>query len=344
MDSVNDTFNTTDIAEEEVEDLIPSRKIQFWTILCFQIPSLACTIFLFYHLLVHKNLRKLLHNHVIIILLFLAFFIEVIDNSLYLDAYRHQGKSSFASSPFICLMWLYVDYGFYGAVTIFLAWGSFERHILIFHRQRFLATKMKRITFHYLPLGMITIYTIGFYLGVVVFPPCENIFDYEVEVCGMAPCYEAVPWLNLWDYMINGTMCTLIEAVCSISLLIRVLRKRCHVQRAVHWKKHRKMTIQLLSISTLSLSITLPQALITIIRETAPQMQDFGSTISSYLFYMTTYVVLLLPFVSLGSFPELWPKLSFLTGRRQGAVAPFKVAAATVRNKSGTVQPQITLK
>lgn len=344
MENVSDMFNSTDIAEEENEELIPSRTVQFWTILSFQIPSLACTIYLLYHLMLDKNLRKLLHNHVIIILLFLAFVVELIDNSLYLDAYRHHGKSSLASSPFICLLWLYVDYGFYGAVTVFLAWGSFERHILIFHRQQFLATKMKRIIFHYLPLGMIAIYMIGFYIGVIVFPPCENVFDYELEVCGMAPCYEEIPWLNVWDYLINGTICTLIEAVCSVSLLIRVLRKRCRVQQSLNWRKHRKMTIQLLSISTLSLSITLPQALVTVVQETIPGMKDFGSEISSYLFYLTTYVILLLPFVCLGSLPELWPKLSFLTRRRRGVVAPFTVTAATVRKNSGTVRPQITLK
>ena len=341
MGKAIDIDNEIDNGEQEYEELVPSRTVQFWTILVFQIPSLACTIYLLCHLIFDKKLRKLLHNHVVIILLLLTFVINVIDNSLYLDAYRHQGRSSFPPSPFVCLLWIYVDYGFYGAVTVFLAWASFERHILIFHYHRFLRSKIKRILFHYLPLCLLLIYMIGFYLGILIFPPCENIFQYDLEVCGMEPCYEHVSWLNLWDYLINGTMCTLIEAICSVSLLVRVLHKRCRAHRSLRWKKHRKMTIQLLSISALSLSITLPQTLITAVQQIVPGMDDFGSDVAPYFFYLTTYVVLFLPFVALASFPELLPKLPNLRRRRQHVVVPFTVAPATVRKYSDVRRPHI---
>jgi len=319
MENTSEVTNDTDTNDE----LIPSRKIQFWTILVFQIPSLACTIYLLYHFLFNKHLRQPLYNHVIIIILFLVFLVEVIDNPLYLDAYLHNGRSSFHSSSTICLIWLFVDYGVYGAITIFLTWASFERHILIFHHNQLLGTKLKRIIFHYTPLGILSIYMMGFYMGVIVFPPCKNIFDYNIEACGMSPCYEEVPWLNIWDYLINGTMCTLIEAVCSISLLIRVIWKRYRAHRPIHWRKHRKMTIQLLSITTLSLSITLPQSLITAVQEIVPGMNNFASEVASYFFYLTDFVVLFLPFVCFGCLPEVWPKLIPIKRRRQRTVTPF---------------------
>jgi hypothetical protein len=316
------------------DELIPSRQIQFWTILMFEIPSLACIIYLLYHFLFDKNLRQALHNHVIIILLFFVFIVEVIDNPLYLDGYLHNGRSSFPSSPLICLIWLFVDYGVYGAITVFLTWASFERHILVFHYHQFMGTKLKRILFHYIPLGILFIYMTGFYLGVIVFPPCENIFDYELEACGMSPCYQDVFWLNIWDYLINGTMCTILEAIFSIFLLIRVIWKRHHAHRSIHWKKHRKMIIQLLSITTLSLSITLPQTLLTAVQEMIPGMNDFGSEVESYFFYLSSYVVLLLPFVTLGSCPELMP----FKKRHQRAIVPFTMTR--VRRHSIKAQPQ----
>jgi hypothetical protein len=314
--------NTSEITDV-YEELIPSRKVQFWTILMFEIPSLACTIYLLYHFLLHKNLRRALHNHVLIILLVFTFIVEVIDNPLYLDGFLHCGRSSFPSSPVVCLIWLFVDYGVYGAITVFLAWASFERHILVFHYHQFMETKFKRILFHYIPLGILLIYMIGFYMGVIVFPPCENVFNYDLETCGMSPCYQNVSWLNIWDYFINGTICTIIEAICSIFLLIRVIWKRYHAHQPVHWKKHRKMIIQLLSITTLSLSIILPQTLITAVQQMVPGMNDFGAEIEPYFFYLTTYIVLLLPFVTLGCFPELRPKVIPFKRRHQRAVVPF---------------------
>lgn len=320
--------------EDSSTDLIPSRQVQFWTILVFEIPSLACTIYLFYHIIVNKKLRQALHNHVIIILLFLSFIINIIDQPFYLDAYLHNGKNSFQSSPIICLIWLYVDYGFYGAITVFFAWASFERHILIFYYNQCLRTKMKRMIFHYIPLIVLSIYMIGFYIGVIIFPPCENSFDYEIEACGMSPCYEEISWLNIWDYLINGAMCTLIEAICSISLLIRVLWKRHRAHQPIHWKKHRKMTIQLLSISTLSLTTTLPQTLITAVQQIIPGMTDFAYEVEPYFFYLTTFVVLLLPFVTLGCFPELWPNVVFFKIRQHIVVVPITTTPARLQFNS----------
>jgi hypothetical protein len=108
--------------EEQPEQVIPPSPVQFWTFLIFEIPSLACTIFLLYHLLFNRQLRNALHNHVIIIFLFLTLFIEILDNPLYTDAYRlGDNQNSFPIISSICLMWWFIDYGFYGAITVFLA-------------------------------------------------------------------------------------------------------------------------------------------------------------------------------------------------------------------------------
>jgi hypothetical protein len=318
-------MNTTD------KDLIPSRQIQFWTILVFEIPSLACISYLLPNLLLKKHLRQALQNHVIIIVLFLCLLIELIDNPFFLDAYLQRGPSSFASSPAICLLWWFVDYGVYGAITVFMAWAAFERHLLIFYPHRCFNTRRKRIFFHYAPLTILSLYLCGFYLGILIFPPCENEFDYKREACGLSPCYQGIPCLNIWDYLINGSVCTLIEAFFSCTLLTRTIYRRYRVQQSIDWRKHRKMAIQLLSISFLSMTITLPQATLTTVQRTIPGMAHFAYELSSYLFFLSTFVVLLLPFICLGCYSELWPRLL----RRTRTVAPIRMSA--IRKLSLTV-------
>ncbi|CAF1444700.1 unnamed protein product [Rotaria sp. Silwood1] len=326
MNQCNHTLNTSILFDQPSHALIPSEQVHFWTFLVFEIPSLVCTIYLLYHLLFDKRLRKALHNHVIIILLFLCFLVEVIDIPLYLDAYLHGGRNSFHSSSMICLLWWFIDYGIYGAFIVFMTWASFERHILIFYHHQLLRTRLKRIIFHYIPLGIISIYMSGFYIGVIFFPPCENLFDFESVECGMFPCYQEVSWLNIWDYLINGGMCVFIEAVCSVILLIRVIWQKHRIRQPIHWRKHRKMTIQLLSISILSLSIVLPENIIVVIQQIMPEMNDFASDTMSYFFYLTYFVILLLPLVSLACLPELWPQLTSFRKRRERTVAPFMMS------------------
>ncbi|CAF1405652.1 unnamed protein product [Adineta ricciae] len=319
--------NETNVSEEEINEIVPSAKVQFWTFLIFEIPSLICLIYLVYHLLTNKNLRQALNNHVIIILLFLCLIIEIIDIPLYLDAFLHNGTNSFHPSTNICLLWWLIDYGAYGAVIIMLTWASFERHILIFHHNRFLSTKRKRIIFHYIPLGLIAIYIIGFYIGVIIFPPCENTFDMDSLSCGSSPCYLEVTWLDMCDFMLNGVICTVIEAICSVGLLIRVIWQKHRVHQPILWRKHRKMTIQLLSISTLSLSIIFPQSLLAFIRKMIPGMDSFAAVSASYFFYLVSFVILLLPIVSLACLPELWRKfLIFKRRPRQTITVPFVAA------------------
>jgi hypothetical protein len=326
----NETINDTNSYEYDYDEdsLIPSAQVQFWTYLILEIPSLFCTIFLLYYLIFDRRLRRQLHNHVVIILLFLCFIILVIDNSLYLDGWRTGHGNSFPSSPSVCLLWWFIDYGFYGAISLFLLWASFERHILVFHRRRLLGTTCKIFYIHYLPLIILSIYLISFYTSVIILPPCKNYFYFDTLACGSYPCYQDISWINAWDYLFNGVLCNILEALFSISLVLRTIWRKFISQRGFHWKKYRKMTIQLLSISTLSLCTNLPQSLIILVRQIYPDMSDFGINVEPYFFYFTGYIILLLPFVCLGCLPELWPKLFFCCGRHRRTIGPMTIIAA----------------
>ncbi len=334
--------NSTGTDDSDEEATIPPSSVQFWTFLIFEIPSLACTIFLLYHLLTNPQLRKALHNHVIIIFLFLTLCIEIFDDPFYIDAYRYGGNAnSFPMTTSICLMWWLMDYGFYGAITVFLAWASIERHILVFHHHQLLRTRRQKFLLHYLPLIIVSIYIFGFYIGVIFFPPCENTFDFESLGCGLSPCYGNIPYLNTWDYLGHEIFCTFIETIFSVALIIRVLWQKRRSRQRLDWRKHRKMAFQLLSISALSLTIVFPQSLITVIQQIGgPQLSNFGAGVNPYLFYLYTFVVYLLPFICLGSLPELWPKLLFFKPKRKQPIAVVTVTAG--RSESIPIQSRQT--
>ena len=328
------------VDESENAPVIPSSQVQFWTLLLFEIPSLACTLFLLYHLLRDRRLRQALNNHVIIILLVLTLGIELFDNPLYIDASRIDGRrNSFAMVPSVCLMWWLFDYGAYGAITVFLAWGSFSRHILVFHQRQLLRTARQRFFVHYLPLITLSFYLTTFYVVVILFPPCENTFNFESVACGLSPCYLNVSYLNLWDYLVNGIVCTSIETACSIGLLARVFWQRRRAHQQLNWRKHRKMAFQLLSISCLSLTVALPLFSITVIREVGgPRVADFGVDLDPYLSFLYIFTVLLLPFMCLGYLPELWPKLCLAKRPERRGVGPMPMMATAGQASSDKIR------
>ena len=315
------------ISVQEATSIIPSDSVQFWSILLLEIPSLACTLFLLYHLLRDRHLWQALHNHVIIILLVLTLGIEIFDNPLYIDASRIDGShNSFTMVPSICLMWWLFDYGAYGAITVFLAWGSIERHILVFHPRQLLRTARQRFFVHYLPLIILSFYLTTFYVVVILFPPCENTFDFGSVACGLSPCYLNVSYLNLWDYLVNGILCTSIETACSVGLLVRVFWQKHRAHRPMNWRKHRKMSFQLLSVSCLSLTFVVPQSLIVVIRRVGgSNLAEFANGWDPYLTYLYTFVVLLLPFICLICLSELWPRIWFLNWKSRRAIGPLAI-------------------
>ena len=133
-----------------------------------------------------------------------------------------------------------------------------------------------------------------------------------------------IRWLNAWDYILNGILSNILEALFSTLLLIRIIWRRYYSTKTFQWKKYRKMAFQLLSISALSLTINFPQSLIILVRQIIPNMSDFAINIEPYFFYFTGYIILLLPFVCICSLPELWPK-SLFKKINQRTVVPMTI-------------------
>ncbi|CAF1249071.1 unnamed protein product [Adineta ricciae] len=282
-----------------------SRTARFWLLLLSEVPSLICSIFIIFHLLIDRQERRSLNNHPIILMNITGLFLKCTDVPFYLDFIRN-GKVS-PSTPIHCLIWWVGAIAFYYITCLLAAWASMERHILVFHRAR-LNTAKGRFLFHYFPLIIICIYSIIFYTWVIFILPCENIYDYTLPVCGAIPCYINDPIFGVWELIFHGCICTIITTVFSIGLVIRVIIEKLSRHLPIEWRKHRKMTIQMLSISSIFIFFNLPITTMAI-AHLAGLPYDVGAEIQLYFFFLSYWLIFLLPFVSLNSLTNLKQKI-----------------------------------
>lgn len=292
------------------------RSLRFTLLIIFDIPSVACSLFVLYHLLINRTSRYALHNHTIIILLFIALIFQLTDIPWYLD-FIHRG-SVLPQKPIRCLLWWLVDLGFYNTAANILAWTSIERHILVFH-DRWVSTRKKRLFVHYLPLTFLILYSTIYYTVVIFFPPCQHRYIYTLPVCAASPCHLFHPILGLWEMGVHGCLSTIIVAFFSIALLIRVIVYRRRRNRVFRWKIYRKMIIQLLSVSALYLLLNFPIMIISV-AHLCGLPPDVGVEEQQISFFLTYWVMFLLPFVTLSSLPGLRKKIReirFLKRHRQ---------------------------
>ena len=281
------------------------HKVRFWMILVFYVPSVSCSFFVLYHVLLDRSLRQALHNHVILVLLFMNLIVQLTSFPWILNYYRLEYV--WPQTYSFCLTWLFIDEALYITTTLLFAWATFERHILIFH-DRLVATRCKVILVHYLPIVILLLYCISYDIIVVVVPPCKHHFDYTEVVCGSSICSYDTHLTAMWDVTVNDIIPTVIVVVCSVTLLLRVLYQKSRMNQAIRWRTYRKMTIQVLSVSLLYLIIYMPKMIIEFLHLCgAPE--HTGAHFMVYAEFFAYYGNLLLPFVCAGSMPELQKKI-----------------------------------
>jgi hypothetical protein len=175
--------------------------------------------------------------------------------------YRYNGV--WERSPIFCQIWGFLDWGIYITQTILFAWATTERHILIFH-DKWVSTREKRFFMHYLPPILILLYCLIFYVIVYFLPVCENIFNNSIMLC-VKPCIFYDYIFSMWEMIVHQIIPAVIIIVFSIALFVRVLWQKHRIHQPVQWRKHRKMIIQVLSISVLYLFFFFPYAIYIII-------------------------------------------------------------------------------
>lgn len=296
-------------------------QVRFPVFLSFDILSLLCTLFLFRFLLFDRKLRRFHHNYIIIILLFLGFFYELTNIPFHLrnDFY---GTPWLASNNFY-IFWVFLDYSLYSIQISLFAWASIERHILIF-KDSWLSTRVKRLFIHYLPPLAIMIYYLIYYCMIYFNTPCNYPFNDYLNGGLYVPCAFDRTFWSAWELLAHQTIPTLIIMIFSLSLLIRVVKQKHHMQRSINWRQHRKMTIQLLSISIIYVVFNTPWVAIMLGYQYGLQM-DIAYIGLIYAKFFLYNIIFLFPFVCCLSLPELKLKLKYvicICSKRQHQINP----------------------
>jgi hypothetical protein len=316
----NDTFNNSNNSLTDYNAFI-SNTVKFWVYLVFLIPSIICSLFVLYYLLSNRTLRHAHHNHAIIIFLFIGLIYEVTIYPWMLYFYHHDGQ--WTRSDFFCTLWTFIDWGLYYTQTILFAWAIMERHILIFHR-KWISTKKKRLLAHYLPLIMLVLYCLIYYVVVIFFPPCKNNFDDYYMICVELCLFFESSALYTYDTFVHQILPNLAIVVFSLALLLRVRWQKRRIGQSLQWRKHWKMTVQLLFVSMIYLIFALPVALMNLLH-LCGLSQDATANFMEYLLLLNYSLILLCPFACASALPQPINKIKkiLLLRRQVRTVAPI---------------------
>ncbi|CAF0816871.1 unnamed protein product [Rotaria sordida] len=297
--SVNNTLTNTSTSEAVVAN---NRSIKLAILLPCQVLSIICSLFVFTNIVYRSSkLIKPIGNHFILALLMTS-FVQVTTELSMVENYLDTGVVR-PSTYGYCLFFNWYEFSLNGISLFVMLWASIERHIMIFSQATF-QIHWKRIAFHYIPLSIAILYTPLCYACLIYIHSCFNNWNYNELLC-TAPCFYQNKILGIGDWLVNIIIPAFAIAFANLLLIIRVIYRSTGIRHnAERTKKNRKMTIQLLAISSLFLVFWLPIAVTGLIQ------QFFSPTFLidvqfNIFFYLIYFIQLFLPFVCLISLPEL---------------------------------------
>ncbi|CAF2970497.1 unnamed protein product [Rotaria sp. Silwood2] len=280
--------------------------VKVWLMSIVTSIAIICSVIHLYQLFTKRVLREALNNHAIIVLNILTLCVLVLDVPFYLGI-LHTGYVWFPT-PAFCLYWWNIDEFCYQITLVTVAVASVQRHFLIFH-EKWLSTAKKRFFIHYIPICLAIAYPILFnVLGQFVGSWCTvPVYDYTKPWCQNVPCFMNNTYLHMWDMFFNWVFIGWVSFIADLFLITRVLwHRRIRLHQPIVWRKHRKMTIQLLSISLFSSSFNSPMLTYTGMRffKLVPA-SDYSTAMEIYFVYY--FSAILLSLVMILSLPkEYW--------------------------------------
>ena len=323
--SANDSSDSNDIFPG-AEISLP-RSVRFWLLLLFNIPSAICSLCLITHIISNRTQRYACQNHIILLILIFGLPIQLVDINFYLVFYHNGSFEPF--KPIVCSIWWLIDNGFFNGSLILMAWLAIERHILIFH-DRWHANRRRRLLFHYVPMLVLAVYILLFYIYGVFFLSCENTYDYTLPVCGTVPCYQLNGVVGMWDSLVNDALPIAVEMLASVSLIVRVQWQKHRLRQSNKWRRQRRMVFQLLLVSGLNISLNLAIPII-YLAHLLGLPANYGIEAQAYFFFLGYFFIFLFPFASLCQFPDFRRnfrnKLCNVVSRQLGHTAPVPLPA-----------------
>lgn len=298
----NETYSTDGETDEEFFS-VPT--FEFYLLLIIQVIALILNLILivyfirFWNLLVSKALR----NHVMLILICLSLLYMIFDLPFTINAYRLGYE--YPRNEAFCRWWYWIDYTLLINSINLTAIASVQRHVLIFNAYWLNSTRLRWIL-HYLPILFCLIYPSIFYLFTILIYPCEYPDEDSTDYCS-EPCYTENSFLFNYDWIVNTALPLLMIFFSNIALILRVTSsmKKTRRQQQLTWKRQRKLTLQLLALSSLYFFGWMPSTLMSIVQSLSlPNLLDEYPQLD-YLNFLTYFVCPLQPFLCLLGLPEL---------------------------------------
>jgi hypothetical protein len=121
----------------------------------------------------------------------------------------------------------------------------------------------------------------------------------------------------MYDIIFNDILATILVAVFSISLIIRVLyRHNIGVRQRARWRRHRRIIIVFFSISAIYLLFNLPMMILKLVKLCDPS-KNIIENLQPYFDFLNYFIFILYPFICLGNMSK-----KFCNQRRRRLVGP----------------------
>ena len=300
-------------------------RVKFYLLLFIQIPSIITLLLIFAFFTRHRLLLREIRHQALLLLLAINFIELSFDLPMPMHFYRIGHVSP--STPAYCTWWTFFEYTLEVTSALLMATLSIQRHILVFH-ERLLRTPWTCALLHYLPLLFCLIYPFTLYTVLILFYPCDGAqWDYSSNVCGFANCHLVYnKMLATFDWAAHNGFPTVVIIVANIALIFRVVKQKSRRQQRMVWKKQRRLTLQLLSVSALFLVAWLPSLLIALVQQLVDPnfLAEVQKDYALDLIYLTC---LLLPWICLRQLPHanrwIWRQLCRGEHVRHNTVGPI---------------------
>ncbi|CAF1411193.1 unnamed protein product [Adineta steineri] len=285
-----------------VNGSVSIHHVKFIITLSLQIPALILSFLIFLFFITNQvHLRKLQNQALLV--LFIINFIQLSSNISLLVHFLHLSRISPATGTY-CKFWLFLESTLDASNAFLAAVISIQRHTLVF-QPNILRIRLKRYIFYYSPLCFAFCYPAIFYLGAVVFYHCDDSqWNFELNMCGDTICYLSNNQiLATYDWIVNTALPIIIIIFANATLVIRVIEQKHRRQQTISWSKQRRMTLQLLSISSLYLVTWIPSIVSGLMQQVNPTEHLYDIQ-ENYISDLTYLICLLLPWMYIGLVPD----------------------------------------
>jgi len=106
-----------------------------------------------------------------------------------------------------------------------------------------------------------------------------------------------------FDWIGNTAVPTIVILLANVALVIRVIKQKRRRRQTIPWSKQRRMTLQLLGMSSLYLITWIPSIVIGFIQQLKPSSFLYRIE-EDYIADLTYLICLFLPWICIGLLPE----------------------------------------